>query len=48
MVDDNAAIEDSVATNSDLQIPVPAGLEYLPYQKAGIAYAAGRKNTFDW
>ena len=45
MVDDNAAIEDSVATNSDLQIPVPAGLEYLPYQKAGIAYAAGRKNT---
>ena len=45
MVDDNAAIEDSVATNSELQIPVPAGLEYLPYQKAGIAYAAGRKNT---
>jgi SWI/SNF-related matrix-associated actin-dependent regulator 1 of chromatin subfamily A len=45
MVDDNAAIEDSVATNSDMQIPVPAGLEYLPYQKAGIAYAAGRKST---
>ena len=45
MVDDNAAIEDSVATNSDMQIPVPAGLDYLPYQKAGIAYAAGRKST---
>ena len=45
IVDDNAAIEDSVATNSDMQIPVPDGLEYLPYQKAGIAYAAGRNNT---
>ena len=45
MVDDNAAIEDSVAQHSDIQIPVPAGLEYLPYQRAGIAYAAGRNNT---
>jgi SWI/SNF-related matrix-associated actin-dependent regulator 1 of chromatin subfamily A len=44
-VDDNAAIEQSAATNSDIQIPVPDGLEYLPYQKAGIAYAAGRNNT---
>jgi len=44
-VDDNAAIERSAATNSDMQIPVPDGLAYLPFQKAGIAYACDRKNT---
>ena len=44
-VDDNAAIERSAATNSDMQIPVPDGLAYLPFQKAGIAYACERKNT---
>ena len=44
MVDDNAAIEQSVATTSDMEIPVPDGLAYLPFQKAGIAYALKRKN----
>ena len=44
-VDDNAAIERSAATASDMEIPVPDGLAYLPFQKAGIAYACDRKNT---
>jgi len=44
-VDDNAAIEQSVATTSNMEIPVPDGLAYLPFQKAGIAYACERKNT---
>lgn len=35
----------SSATDWDIQIPSPAGLEYLPYQKAGIAYASMRPNT---
>jgi hypothetical protein len=29
----------SRATDADIDIPAPAGLEYLPYQKAGIAFA---------
>tara|TARA_R100001377_G_scaffold23737_1_gene12843 strand:- start:201 stop:2030 length:1830 start_codon:yes stop_codon:yes gene_type:complete len=45
MIDDNHAIEQSVATNSDMVIPVPKGLAYLPFQRAGIAYASGRTNT---
>ena len=43
-VDDVFAIEESSAADSDLDIPVPAGLSYLPFQKAGIAYALKRKN----
>jgi len=35
----------SRANNADIEIPVPAGLQYLPYQKAGIAYAMSRPNT---
>jgi SWI/SNF-related matrix-associated actin-dependent regulator of chromatin subfamily A-like protein 1 len=35
----------SKATSSDLEIPAPAHLAYLPYQKAGIAYALGRSST---
>ena len=35
--DNNEAIADSQATDADIDIPVPAGLTYLPYQKAGIA-----------
>jgi len=35
----------SRATDSDIQIPAPRGLAYLPYQKAGIAYALQRKDT---
>ena len=33
------AIEMSRASDSDADIPRPEGLEYLPYQRAGIAYA---------
>jgi len=29
----------------DVEIPAPAGEAYLPYQKVGIAFAAGRSNT---
>jgi len=29
----------SRASDSNVEIPVPANLTYLPYQKAGIAYA---------
>jgi SWI/SNF-related matrix-associated actin-dependent regulator 1 of chromatin subfamily A len=34
-----ASIVASHATDAAIEIPVPQGLEYLPYQKAGIAYA---------
>ena len=33
-----ASVEASQATNADVEIPRPEGLEYLPYQKAGIAF----------
>ena len=39
------AREASRATDSDVEIPAPEGLEYLPYQKAGIRYAMTRKAT---
>lgn len=35
----------SRATDSDMFIPVPAGLEYRPFQRAGIAFASQRKAT---
>jgi len=35
----------SRASDADVVIPVPAGLQYLPYQKAGIAYAMQRPST---
>lgn len=38
-------ISASRATDSELDIPVPNELEYLPYQKAGIAYASVRPAT---
>lgn len=41
----DAALDASRATEADITIPVPEGLDYLPYQKAGIAYAAGRRVT---
>ena len=34
----------SRAKNSAIRIPIPNGLEYLPYQKAGIAYALDHGN----
>ena len=43
--DNDQALADSQATDADIEIPVPAGLSYLPYQKAGIAYAIKRSST---
>jgi SWI/SNF-related matrix-associated actin-dependent regulator 1 of chromatin subfamily A len=40
-----AAVEMSRATDTDLEIPVPKGREYLGYQKAGIEYMAKREGT---
>ncbi|MCP3966511.1 MAG: DEAD/DEAH box helicase [Lentisphaerae bacterium] len=41
------SVTESLATdtNTDINIPSPEGLEYLPYQKAGIAFALKRENT---
>ena len=36
------AIEASRATTADIEIPVPDGLEYMPFQRAGINYALQR------
>lgn len=36
------SLEASRATDADLEIPAPEGLEYLPFQRAGIAYAKER------
>lgn len=36
---------DSRATDSNIEIPVPEGLNYLPYQKAGIEYASTNNNV---
>lgn len=35
----------SAATDADIDIPAPEGLNYLPYQRAGIAYAKDRNST---
>ena len=35
----------SRATDSTVVLPVPSGLSYLPFQRAGIAYALEHKNT---
>ena len=35
----------SKAVDADIDIPKPKGLDYLPYQRAGIAYAMSRDNT---
>ena len=44
-----AALQSSVAASSahdaDVEIPAPEGLAYLPFQRAGIAYAASRRAT---
>jgi SWI/SNF-related matrix-associated actin-dependent regulator 1 of chromatin subfamily A len=50
VADERAAAEDakiasSKATSSDIVIPAPAGLSYMPFQKAGIEYALSRKET---
>lgn len=40
-----AAIASSRATESSVHVPCPAGLEWLPFQRAGIAYALAHKNV---
>ena len=35
----------SFAKDAKIEVPVPEGLEYLPYQRAAIAYALGRPST---
>jgi len=41
---EKTTIEDSMKSSSDFQVPAPEGLAYLPYQRAGIEYMAGRPN----
>lgn len=36
------AVVDSRATNADIDIPHPDGLDYLPFQKAGVSWAMSR------
>ena len=38
-------VKASKATDADVELPCPEGLAYLPFQKAGIAYATNRRNT---
>lgn len=40
-----ATLEAARAKDVDLEIPVPEGLAYLPYQRVGIAFALGREHT---
>jgi SWI/SNF-related matrix-associated actin-dependent regulator of chromatin subfamily A-like protein 1 len=40
-----ALLERSRAVSSDIAVPCPPGIAYLPYQKAAIAYALQRKDT---
>ena len=35
----------SYATDADVSVPAPAGREYMPFQKAGIAYALSKRNV---
>lgn len=42
-----AAIASSHALDSDIDIPAPEGLVYRPYQKAGIAFMLGRKDSLN-
>lgn len=41
----NEAIEASKATSLDIILPVPEGLAYLPFQRAGIAYCMERERA---
>lgn len=40
-----ASLAASSATDAAVDLPVPSGLDYLPFQRAGIAYAALHQNT---
>lgn len=39
------AYEASLARDAKIEVPGPEGLEYLPYQRAAVAYATARPNT---
>lgn len=39
------AAEASRATDAAIEVPAPSGREYLPFQRAGIAYASKRAGT---
>jgi SWI/SNF-related matrix-associated actin-dependent regulator 1 of chromatin subfamily A len=39
------AVEMSRATSADVELPHPAGLDYMPFQKAGIRFALGRSGV---
>lgn len=39
------SIEASRATSAEINLPKPDGLDYMPFQKAGIRYALGRKGV---
>ena len=43
--DRQAALAASTATDADICIPAPAGMQYMPFQKAGIAFCASRPNA---
>jgi len=38
-------LDASRAASADVELPKPEGLEYLPFQKAGVAYALDRHST---
>lgn len=41
----DAATTGSRATDAEIDVPAPAGLSYMPFQRAGIAYAMSRPAT---
>ena len=41
----NKTVEASSLIDKDISIPAPEGMEYLPYQKAGIHYCLERKHA---
>lgn len=41
---EGAVLAASWATDSDIEIPAPQSLEYLPFQRAGVAYAIAKKD----
>jgi len=42
-----AAIDSSRAQDSDIFIPTPDGLSFLPFQKGGVAYSVPREHTLN-
>jgi SWI/SNF-related matrix-associated actin-dependent regulator 1 of chromatin subfamily A len=40
------SLQASRATDASIDVPAPEGLEYLPYQRAGIAYALGHQKSW--